>query len=47
MQENMKTKFDYSKLTRSHDQNIKLKQQYYSNVMIGESVLTCNKEELK
>ena len=27
MQENMRTKFDYSKLTRSHDQNMKLKQQ--------------------
>ena len=27
MQENMKTKFGYSKLTRSQDQNVKLRQQ--------------------
>ena len=26
MQENMKTKFDYRKLSRSYDQNTKLKQ---------------------
>ena len=41
MQENMKTKFDYRKLSRSYE--IKT----IVNVMMGERVLTCNKEELK
>ena len=45
MQENMRTKFNYSKLTRSHDQNMKLKNSNL-NLMMGERVLTCNKEEL-
>ena len=30
MQENMKTKFDYRKLTRSYDQNMILKQFFFS-----------------
>ena len=48
MQENMRIKFDYSKLTRSHDQNMNLKQHNSSNLnlMMGERVLTCIKEEL-
>ena len=49
MQENVKTKLDYRSLTRSYDQNMKLKQYniIYSNVMMGERVLTRNTEELK
>ena len=48
MQENVETKLDHRSLTRSYDQNMKLKQyNIYSNVMMGERVLTCNTEELK